>query len=52
MIIYCPTCDLDFNGEDWMPGQCPKCLKKYYVSEGYSEDDWWVEINWDDDFSL
>ncbi len=47
--IYCPTCELDFEGEVWDNGKCPTCGRKYYWDEMVNEDysDCWPIVEWE-----
>lgn len=48
--IYCPTCDLDFEGEVWQSGKCPNCGREYWFDELRSEDgsEWWPIVEWEE----
>jgi hypothetical protein len=49
MIICCPYCKTEFEGEIWESGECINCHQSYYFSEEFTEDysDSWYTIEWD-----
>ena len=47
--IYCPFCHTEFEGELWIPGECPVCKEYYYFDEEYIESlqDSFITVEWD-----
>ncbi len=47
--MYCPRCKEEFEAEDWVSGECPKCDNEYYFEEDCLEDysDCWMTIEWE-----
>jgi len=47
--IWCPFCEIDFEGRVWDSGNCPNCNEGYYWDEQCTEDysDCWEIICWE-----
>lgn len=49
--IYCPYCEIEFEGDDWEDGNCPQCKREYHLYEQCTEDysDCWTEVEWEEE---
>ena len=47
--IWCPICETEFEAEDWVDGECPKCGNGYSWDEQCTEDysDCWSYVEWE-----
>ena len=47
--ITCPSCNTEFEAEDWESGDCPGCGKAYWWEEMCTEDysDCWSYVEWE-----
>ncbi len=50
--IYCPWCEIDFEGEMWDNGNCPTCKREYFWECWYNKylNDEDITIEWKDGY--